>query len=237
VTTPDERHAELVAHFTRLQNQVWDMHTRKEVFEALDDEMVRRRPAESAYFIEMFRALYADAQVMLVRRLVDQGRRTDSFVRLLIGMKKAAPTVLTRARYFALYGLKPDDTSHWARRADEDFDRWTDSPSDPHVSKGYLQRLHDDVVRDGQIVKDYVDSQVAHRSQMPSSAITWGDLNRAIGALSGDYTRAGVLLTASHHDPEPAIQDNWRKAFMPVLFTPPLAERSIDPNGWTQSFT
>src|SRR4051794_34843042 len=81
--------------FETLRASVNELHTTAQIIEALDEEIVARPREGSGLFVDVLRTLYAEAQCVRVRRLIDSDPRSESLDRLLASMLQH-PEVLTR---------------------------------------------------------------------------------------------------------------------------------------------
>jgi len=158
----DSIHAEWCGLYDEIARDVWTMNMRAEVIGDLDDELVRMQRDGSGMFLDnVLRPMYAEAQAISVRRLVDNRAGTRSLVRLVAEMAKH-PTILSRERYVARY-VRPDDPN-FLQLGHGDFDKMAGAGA-AHVSKSTLTELRSRIVTDGEVVKAYVDQNVAHRKQ------------------------------------------------------------------------
>jgi hypothetical protein len=215
---PEERWR---AHFEDLQPQLWNMHVRREVYDALDDAILRRGVPESGAFLEIQRPMYVEAQAMTVRRLVDTDSRTHSLVTLVDDLKRHRH-MLTFNRYLARGGYNVDD-EHDLRFARQRFSKMSNDGI--NVSADYLNGIRRRLRQAGATVAAYVNQHIAHLDAGRESSVTWGDLHRAFDSVSELYTEVGGLVTAVHHVPEPSISWNWKRVFWEPLFPSPERRR------------
>jgi len=205
--TADQFHAQWVDEYAHLANQIHWMHIRAEVFDALVEEIDRRSGEGHEVAIATLRGTYADAQLVRVRRLVDDNRRAVSLVRLLRAME-SHPDVLSRARHVA----RGEQHNAPAGLADRDFDDIAGVGADA-VPAAVLRNLRLELVATADKVKRYVDQLIAHIERHASPALTWMELKQAIADVSRIYTRIGVILRGVHSEPAPTIIDPWQEAF------------------------
>jgi AbiU2 len=171
-------------------------------------------PASS--FFDAQGAWYATTQVIAVRRQTDTDRRAVSLARLLTNMK-ANPTVMTRARFAAMF---IDDTDSEIRReisvhhANDQYDRFAGTGNDTISPERYQQDL-DRFLKLATPIKQYVDRLVAHNDQRELTSLpTYEDLNAAIDLLAEFLNKYMVHLKATGvPDADPVHQADWRAAF------------------------
>lgn len=209
------------AHWEDLQPQVWNLHVRREIYDALDEAILGRGVPEAGAFLDVQRAMYVEAQAMTVRRLVDTDRRTHSLATLVSDLQRHRE-LLTFERFLAIGGYDADD-EHDLRFA---RDRFTAMSEDGTcVSLEYLADLERRLKEAGATVREYVNQHVAHLDSEREATVTWGDLHRAFDSVSALYTEVGGIVTGAHHVPEPSISWNWKKVFWEPLFLSPERRR------------
>ncbi len=216
-SSADVLHREWVSDFEILRKQVNLMHVRKEVCEELCDELDRSSgPGESQFFVRrVLRPMYAQAQVLAVRRLVDPDGRTRSLV-LLVNAMADDPEVLSRKRYLAQYEGEGDRGGR--ELGERDFDAIAGTGA-AHVPADLLEEIAEDLRDAGKQVKRYADGAVAHFDREPEeSSLKWAELNDAIERISDLYTQVGSILTSSIHDAVPYVVDDWQAPFRRALF-------------------
>jgi hypothetical protein len=211
---PDELRAQWAATLEANRQDLLALHLRAEVIGALDDEIVRtQRPGGRDLLEWVIRPMYAEGQVLRVRRLVDDDPRTDSLYRLLTSMADH-PEMLSRESYGRLYiegGGSPELVDH-------DFDLLAGG-GEPYPARDVLLAWRKALSAAGHQVKRYVDQRVAHRDKAPSSsAPTWEELRAAIRQLSELAERIGRVLLGVHTLSEPFVDPGWRSVFAPGLF-------------------
>ena len=210
---PDNLRAQWAATLDANHMDLLRLHLRAEVVEALDDEIVRsQRPGGAMLLEQVIRPMYADAQALCVRRLIDKGKRTDSLYRLLTSMADH-PELLSRESYRRLYIEGGGDPDY----ADQDFDQLAGDGA-ARVARDALLALRSDLWAAGETVKRYVDQHVAHRDATPSGGLTWGQLKAAIHNLSELSERIRIMLLGVHRASVPFVDPGWRSVFAPGLF-------------------
>ena len=221
--TADALVAGWITRFDTLRGLVNEIHMTAEVIEALDAELVSRPREGSGFFLDaILRPMYATAQSLRVRRLVDRDNRTESLDRLLAAMV-VHPEVLTRERYVEHYRREGDESYMLLGHAD--FNRIVGSADADHVPSSLLIEMRARAQAAAQTVTDYVNQQVAHRERDAKVSLTWGQLRTAIEEVSSLYTELGVIITGSTHEPKPMITDHWEQIFGPGLFS---TDKNVD---------
>jgi AbiU2 len=218
---PDDPEQRWRSRWEDLQPQIWDLHVRREIYDGLDEAILARGLPEAGRFLDVQRPMYAEAQAMTVRRLVDTNQRTNS-LRTLVADLEANRDLLTFDRFTAIGGYNTED-EHDLRFARDRFAALSDDGV--IVSSEYLADLQRRLWEAGATVRAWVNQHVAHLDAGRESSVTWGDLHRAFDDLSLLYTEVGGLVTGAHHVPEPGISWNWRKVFWEPLFLNPERRR------------
>jgi hypothetical protein len=210
----DELHTRWCEDFGRLAQHVHHIHIRGEIIEGLDAELARTKREGSGIVVNVLRPMYAEAQAIRVRLLVDNRKGTRSLSRLVSDMAEHS-TVLTRERYVARY-----EESGMKELGNADFDRIAGQRAD-HVPRKRLLVIRAEIEAAGEVVKRYVDERIAHERRETEASLNFGQLKTAIHKLSELYTIVGEILTGAHHEPVPSIQDDWQAPFRDGLFPLP----------------
>lgn len=206
--------------FKVLGGDVHRIHWNREVFEALDEEIVRTRRDGSGFFLERFlRPMYVETQAVLLRRLGDDDRRSSSF-RVMLEEMLVRPEVLTRKWYVARWGDHYDHDPDYMSMGEHEFSTRFGTRA-RRVPVRVLKRYRDDLVTDLERVKVFVDKFVAHRDRLTEKPITWAELNAVIERLEEHLNAVGVLVTGSYLWPRATIIDQWRNVFRDGLFPLP----------------
>ncbi len=227
----DERLQLWIDDFHLLAQLVYTVFMRREIFEELDDALVRNGGAHTSILCDSFlRPMYAESQATLLRRLGDNDPDSRSFRRLLLDMQ-AHSHLLTRERYVGFYlrddgeGADSLEERMWLQRAHDAFDRMAGT-GEAHIPAERLAEHLAALDADLRTVKRFVDRRVAHFDRR-SGDMTWGDLNAAMESIEKHLEVIGSILTASTHLARPAIQGDW-KAPLRV----PVFRRSPESLGW-----
>ncbi|MFT3851978.1 MAG: hypothetical protein QM733_04465 [Ilumatobacteraceae bacterium] len=119
--SPDQLIDRWTADFDRLSGDVHRIHWNREVFEALDAEIIRSQREGSAFFLEQFlRPMYGDAQVVILRRLGDTDRRSRSF-RIMQEEIVLRSRFLTRKLYVCRWAARYGDDPNFIALGHDEF--------------------------------------------------------------------------------------------------------------------
>lgn len=152
-----------------------------------------------------------------IRRELEGGPH-ENLVSFLYEVENFTERVFTRKRFVAMY---EDDLAEFGI-AEQDFDRipgatcrWPrTSPEDDFISRESIAAARDSLTRFAKPVLDYMNWQVAHRTEAQAPHVTWFDLNRTMNRVFDTYARFYFLLTGSifiSRYPEP--QYDWLQPF------------------------
>jgi hypothetical protein len=181
--------------------------------------------------VASYSRLYVEAQIMLVRRLVDADTDTRSLSALIARVVRNRE-VMTYDRLLANAG---DDTS---LRAEEGqwWSVWFADPSDP----GYISA--DRLTADQAFLADelahlvaWADKTVAHLDPTkPERVLLYGEIGEALNTLAAVLNRYRRLFGLGEMDfSMPAFQGDWHEPFRPSLFPLPLSTFAWpDPEGF-----
>jgi hypothetical protein len=200
----------------RIRDEVILLHHHRQIWSEMNATLAVGCPDEGT-FLDHYDRLYADRQVVAVRRLIDRDKDTDSLAQL-VNKLASRPDLLSRDRWVDLFR---DGGAHWMTEAHRQFDRTADPSNpdrvDPQVMAMFAASLRDNLT----MVKAYVDKDIAHmeRSSTPTPLITWDQLDEAIDLLGEVVTKVGVMLTANWLTfTAGVIQTDWRRPFRSALF-------------------
>lgn len=211
-----------------LAYQVYELHHRRQLHDEFIGMLDAQDHPDTGIFRDAFHRMYIEAQVMAIRRQVDEDPTTQSLWRL-IGQLDAHRHHFTRDWYVKrwLGGRDPESPDErerlearaHLRAANGAFDKFTDEPCGRKLGGRRLQedrqRLLD--MTDG--VVRYANKTVAHAERAPQHVtVTYADFHNAVEHL-GDMLRRyyllinqGGLATAT-----PVIQGNWKGPFLKPL--------------------
>lgn len=218
-----------------LEQDVIALHLRKEIFTELDAEIVRMQmPGSGAVCDQFLRPMYFESQAMIVRRLADTNSDSITFANLLGEMSAYAPDV-SRARYLGPYEARGEEL--WTRVGNRSFDDLAGVGAN-HMPAERLRAYRDDLLRDADTMRVFVNKYVAHRDKKPPPRPTWGHLGEAISRTTDHLNRVTHLLRSnSVHLEGIASTGVWRAVFQQGLFIRPLSEWRDGEMQWTPSFT
>jgi hypothetical protein len=203
--------------FKVLSGDVHRIHWNREVFEALDEEIVRTSRDGSGFFLERFlRPMYVENQTLLLRRLGDVDRRSSSF-RVMLEEMILRPEVLTREWYVARWADFYEGDPDYVRVGDDEFSSNFGERA-RRVPVRVLRRYRDELVVDLEHVKKFVDKFVAHRDRLTAEPITWAELNAAIERLEHHLNAVGVIVSGASTRAKATVIDDWRNVFREGLF-------------------
>jgi hypothetical protein len=203
--------------FGNLHGDVSQISRNREVFEALDSEIVHRQHAGRGFFLtEFLRPMYVQTQAVLVRRLGDTDPRSKS-LRMLLDEMILRPEVLTREwfvdRWAAHYSGDDDELQMGDLEFSNDF-----GESEQHVPIGVLNRYRSELDADQKAVKTFVDKYVAHQDRDRPEPIRWNDLHGSIDRLDHHLNAVGRIVVGSSIAIT-ATSGDWRDVFRAGLFT------------------
>ena len=220
----DARLRRWIEYIETVKHQVWELHHHRAIWREMRQGLIDASPDEST-FLDHYARLYAERQLIAVRRLVDLDARTVSLTRLLTELSEQ-PASMTRRQHVELWNVPADANDvrdKWMlQRANDAFDRYADGDGD-NVDPEQVRKDLVDWKQTCQKIKKIVDKRIAHFEAVDDSSIpkaTYDDLDQAIdvvGDLIGKYT---LLFTAgSIAKMEPTIQGDWKRPFRAPLFT------------------
>jgi hypothetical protein len=229
----EELHAEWtseVGPLRQLTQDIWRLHHRRKMFNELVEMLEGQGNPHRAYVDEFLAELYLDAQLVLLRRLIDTDSRSVSF-RRLINQLIQHRTKFTREWYVGLWTKEAAansdelgerlDARVWGEEGNEEFDKWIDDkPGRQDVLGGQpLQQLLDALIREIDEVKRYVDQHVAHVQVEPDPVgLTYGHVDRAIERAGETLQSLSLFLEqVSILGLEPTVQGDWKSPFRAAL--------------------
>jgi hypothetical protein len=128
-------------HVEMIKQHVWELHHHRAIWREMREVLIAASH-EDTIFLDHYTRLYAERQLIAVRRLVDLDTRTVSLARLLTELAEH-PASMTRQRHVRLWNTpnEPVETrDRWLlEQANETFDRFADADGDraiPGTSDG-----------------------------------------------------------------------------------------------------
>lgn len=163
-----------------------------------------------------------------IRRELEGGPH-QNLISFLYEVENFSERVFTRERFVAMYSPHLIDVGI----PDKDFDRIPGamcqfpmtSPDQDCICRDSVREVREKLVAFAEPVLDYMNWQVAHRTDAKSSTVTWGRLYQTMNRVFDIYARFYLLLVGSifiSRYPEP--QYDWLQPF-----TIPLAPRGFTP--------
>jgi hypothetical protein len=197
-----------------LRHEVVGMYVRRQMWRGINDILLANPSVgqlPSSYW-HFHHDNYAAAQAIAIRRQADNTRNVRSLWRLLAELT-GDPDLLTRESYVALLDEFQAQDDLLVKRANEDWDRWSDNAG--RRFNGEIARADQrELERATQRVKDYVDQHVAHDQHNPTAAIpTFEELHEAIDVIAAKFQKYAAILTGAYWALDHMIQDNWKTVF------------------------
>jgi len=229
----EELHAEWTADdgpLRQLTQDIWVLHHRRKMFNELAEMLEGQGNPHRAYVDHFLAEMYFDAQMVRLRRLIDNDSRSVSFPRLINQLIQHRRK-FTREWYVGLWTKGTDATSDnvgerldarvWGEEGNREFDKWIDDKPGRQDALGGrpLQQLLDPLVREIDEVKRYVDQHVAHvRAEPDPVELTYGQVDRAIEQAGETLQTLSLLVEqCSIVDLEPTVQGDWKSPFRAAL--------------------
>lgn len=205
----------------RVVHEIGSIRFHEIVWTQVRDEIVERYPDGDGTFLAHYSRLYADAQLMAIRRVAEDtdGRGTDSLAHLLRAMQ-ANPKVMTRDRWIALEPMFPAGSREIDVGSTYD-ERYGDANG--HVRPDLIARDLDRVEHVVTAVKRRADTAIAHLDRVDApAALTYADLRATIAdvtAIAEPWVY--LLLGAIKGQWVPVITTDWQQPLRDGLFLPP----------------
>jgi hypothetical protein len=238
VTAPAGQHPELaakwrenIAGLAEELNLAW---IDRSVFVAVRDALVRN-PGPDATFLLSYSRVYAQSQVMLVRRLADDDDMSRSLFALLERMKRN-PAVITRTPWVAdRMAAMPEPVAgddalsanmqaalraHHRAKSDAEFTRIA-GPGEC-LDRATLQQDQVTLRADLAAVITYADNVVAHLDPTRDEhRLTFREIHDAIDRAGEMVNRYSAFLTGSWHAFENlALPPSWQVPLQRPVFEP-----------------
>lgn len=233
-----EARAALIERLERCQHEITVGYVNRQLFEKLRDEIVARRPESDGTWLNSYRAMYAQSQVMLVRRLADSHRDKPDSIWWIIERIRRTPSLASRT---ALVNAVVEQRGGEAdpvilERVHHGFDRLAgpaDVPSDRRMTD-LQQRLRSCA----EIVIAYADRHIAHLDPRATQHdLTFDELHQSLDDVAAIANDVSLILTASTTMFDlVAIPPGWAECFRPGLFPKPI-QVAVWSSQLHQSFT
>jgi hypothetical protein len=218
---------------TSIERELVRAHFHQLIWTEMRDAILERFPDAHVAFLVSYSRVYAEAQMVAIRRLTDERKGVASLAALIRDIRRR-PQVITRTRFVA---QRPSDPEGAART----FDRvYTARPGDETISRALLDGDLRTLASRVADIKGRVDRTIAHLDQDidktvrsrrdVTNVVTYADI-RDVLAFLGDLTnRYQALLTDSTMgDWTPVIEGDWHKPFRASLFPLDPSVYEFDP--------
>ncbi len=214
----DQLHGKWCEWLEDITTHVFNLFHNRAIWREMSEAL---RQHEGGVFLAHYADLYVAGQVMAVRRIADD-RADGPTVSLgrLLGDLGRNPGVMSRDRYVLMHTTgEDDDAEFWVAHAHKIFDQRFGDGQALFSSDKNRERLNRLVVA-SQVISDFADRLVAHLDSRKLGELpTFEDLDRAIDEVGEVLKEVTLLLTASSLvDPEPTIQEDWKRPFGDALF-------------------
>jgi len=163
----------------------------------------QRLSEEGGFIFRWMVENYVDSALMVLRRELDRQDGTENLRNLLFDMIDN-PTVVSRARYLARWGLSPTDKAWHANRVFDGFNpiRVANHPEADHLDPASIRADLDRVGASADHLREYAERTRAHRTPgrpgLDTTAMTFGALHEALVTVRDVIAKYyGVLTQAS----------------------------------------
>ena len=162
------------------------------------EEFTRKYPEGDHTFLNHYARLYADRQIIAVRRMVDEDDRTNSLWWVIEKLRRN-PKIGDRSDLLADHRRRRPYDSSLTKEWNDFYDTSFGTQSIPSATT--LQNLLVDLVGPSSViykVKEYADQRVAHRDRMTGQVtLTYADLHAALTEVAEVFNTANKLLNWS----------------------------------------
>lgn len=219
--TPEQ----LIERWTRwleeTQKEAFRLYSSRFLFENVQ-RMFKSNPElahSGSHVLEwMFRNFYTE-YLISVRKEMESGRNYLTLVNFLIELEKHSESVLTRKRYVALYlgsALAEGDIASW--HFDEKHGAMCNVPrtceDQDCISSASVRRTREQLENDTQLLVDYANWYLAHRTQARTISVTLRDMYIGMNRIFDVYARYhNVITAASWMGKFPTHQYDWAAPF------------------------
>jgi hypothetical protein len=208
-----------------IKNEFLTMHLHRHAWQEATKLVEDNAELPDSYWWEFMYETYAITQAAAIRRQVDVRRDTASLLRLLNAVQRGTSEI-TRAYWIDTLWKAEDriDREMARRQWDEHYGGHVGDHLDPAIPKADAAAI----VKAGEDVKQYVDTNIAHTSADPvvrQVTIKVADVHQAMDTLAEIFRRYYGLFTAStlatltpilQHDFFAVFRQPWmRKEYAP----------------------
>ena len=193
-----------------IQGELESLIIAKDVFWSVQD-LIKTNPEiqkESIFYWYMGNTYVAYA-LTAIRRQVKHDKQSISLAQLLAEIAQE-PEKVSRKYYRSLY------TGHGKGHfADRHFDRFCQTPGDPHISQALVQRDLNELNSSATGCEDFTDKRIAHRDKRtPKRLPKFGEADNAIETLHQLCLKYRLMLLAdSQTTLLPTYQYDWQEIF------------------------
>ncbi len=217
-----------------IEHEIMHAQVHKQVYCALRDEIVARRPGTDATFLNSYSYLYARGQIMMIRRLADNSRDKPQSLWWLIERTRNNPNLASRQALTDLVREQHPDDPFFANDANRVF---TEHFGDGELpSDEALESMQRQLLSQLEAVIEFADRHVAHRDPRGArQSVTYGEIHAAIDHVAAVANRLNMLLRNRAVMFEDVIfQGDWQAVFRPTLFPiDPMVYAFPDEEGYT----
>lgn len=211
-----------------LKGQIYDLHHRRQLHDEFMELLDRQDHPDTGILGDAFHRMYIESQVMAIRRLADDDKRTISLRRLIGQIEQRRPD-FTRdwyvARWMSNFDLASADertrlkAEFQLRNANSSFDKFTDTEGDPQIGGRRLQEDRDELVGLTDELVQYTNGIVAHAQRDPlASTVTYGEFYKSIDHIGSMLKRYHLLIDQGGlMTVVPVIQGDWKGPFRKPL--------------------
>lgn len=220
VTIPPRDYDRELAKWREWMKAMWTQlaqaYLHQQVWTEVRDAIAERYREADQTFLWSYTRVYAQAQVMMVRRFADTNPTSQSLW-VVIDKLERSPGVMSMPRYVEVRA-RSDDASDVAE-AEEEFRRLFGDGGD-ELDIGMLTRDKDRLRTDLERALTYGDRVVAHFDRRAAvSTLTFKELGDAVEDLARLWTHYEHLLTGSFTSFEHfTITSDWQEPLRDSLF-------------------
>jgi len=205
-------------HIDALRTNLVQVHAHRQMFREVLKAIEVASSGISTTWRNHYARLYADEQIMAIRRLVRGGPGEAALGRLLRSMERE-PEAMSAELVMAMAATYDRDP-RYLEDARRDFERrWGNgtghlNPQIPHADRTAL-------FREARSLILWADRTIAHIDFQSAPPPTFGDIDRAIDHATEVFQRYGGLLTRNHYDMDIVLDAAWKVPLMSPLFERP----------------
>jgi AbiU2 len=198
-----------------IERQLIELFVGRDVYREVLD-MYARNPEiqKPSLFYSWMRGLFVSWSVVSVSRLVDEKKRTRSFVRFLIELK-VLQNLVTREWYVARWteAAPHVEKVHARDVATRNFDQCVGHGS-AVLSEATLEADRSRLIQACRPVLNFRHERIAHLAESPSPDIPrYSDIDRAISELAQTFQKYSLLLRLTTSNLNPIPQYDWLAIF------------------------